>query len=294
MTDSMPIVHPFFDPETGTYSYVVADPASAAAAVVDPVLNYDARACAIGTRSARELLQFVAGRGLRVDWILETHAHADHLSAAAWLKQQWDGRPVVGIGRDIVEVQRTFKPLLGLGDEFEPDGQHFDRLFGEGDRFQVGAVSVDVVSTPGHTPDSVTYLAGDAAFIGDTMFMPDNGTARCDFPGGSAETLWNSIQRLLALSDATRLFVCHDYPPAGRDASCLTTPLVQRTANTHVGAGRPRDEFLALRRARDAQLAAPALLWPALQVNIRGGNLPAADANGRRHLRIPLGTEDLG
>ncbi len=294
MTDSVPIVHPFFDPETGSFSYVVADPESPAAAIVDPVLNYDARACAIGTRSARQLLQFVAERGLRVDWILETHAHADHLSAAAWLKAQWRGDPLVCIGRDILEVQRTFRPLFGLGDEFQPDGQQFDRLFGDGDRFQIGTVSVDVFATPGHTPDSVTYLSGDAAFIGDTMFMPDNGTARCDFPGGCAETLWSSIQRLLTLPDATRLFVCHDYPPAGREASCVTTPLVQRTANTHVGAGRMRDDFLALRRARDAQLAVPALLWPALQVNIRGGNLPAADANGRRHLRIPLSTEAMG
>jgi glyoxylase-like metal-dependent hydrolase (beta-lactamase superfamily II) len=285
-----PTVESFFDASTSTWTHVVADP-QGAAAIVDPVLDYDPKSGAVSTTSATRVLEFVRAAGLHVEWILETHAHADHLTAASWLRQRLGGGPRTGCGAGIVAVQSTFKTLLGLGPDFVADGRQFDHLFAADERFRIGALEAVAWATPGHTPDGVTYVVGDAAFVGDTIFMPDCGTARCDFPGGDAVRLWDSIRRILALPAGTRLFLCHDYPPAGRVATGETTPGAQRGANTHVRDGIGREAFIAMRRQRDATLASPVLLWPSLQVNIRAGHLPPAEADGRRFLRIPLSGE---
>ena len=283
---TQPRVHAQFDEATHTVSYVVWDPATCRAAIIDPVLDYDHRTGRVSHRSADDLLGFVADQGLSVDWVLETHAHADHLSAAQYLKEK-TGAPI-GIGARITEVQRTFAPVFGL-DDVSGDGREFDRLFRDGDTFPLGGLQVEVMHTPGHTPACVSYRIGEAVFVGDTLFMPDYGTARADFPGGDARTLYRSIQRLLALPDATRLYLCHDYKAPGRDHFAWETTVgEEKTRNIHVGGGVDEASFVAMREARDATLAAPVLLLPSLQVNIRAGRLPDPDRDGRRYLRIPL------
>ena len=283
---TQPRVHAQFDEATHTVSYVVWDPATCRAAIIDPVLDYDHRTGRVSHRSADDLLGFAAGQGLSVDWVLETHAHADHLSAAPYLKEK-TGAPI-GIGARITEVQRTFAPVFGL-DDVSGDGREFDRLFRDGETIAIGGLQVEVMHTPGHTPACVSYRIGEAVFVGDTLFMPDYGTARADFPGGDARTLYRSIHRLLALPDATRLYLCHDYKAPGRDHFAWETTVgEEKTRNIHVGGGVDEASFVAMREARDATLAAPVLLLPSLQVNIRAGRLPDPDRDGRRFLRIPL------
>ena len=283
---TQPRVHAQFDEATHTVSYVVWDPTTCRAAIIDPVLDYDHRTGRVSHRSADDLLGFVADQGLSVDWVLETHAHADHLSAAPYLKEK-TGAPI-GIGARITEVQRTFAPVFGL-DDVSGDGREFDRLFRDGETIAIGGLQVEVMHTPGHTPACVSYRIGEAVFVGDTLFMPDYGTARADFPGGDARTLYRSIHRLLALPDATRLYLCHDYKAPGRDHFAWETTVgEEKTHNIHVGGGVDEASFVAMREARDATLAAPVLLLPSLQVNIRAGRLPDPDRDGRRFLRIPL------
>ena len=283
---TQPRVHAQFDEATHTVSYVVWDPATCRAAIIDPVLDYDHRTGRVSHRSADDLLGFVADQGLSVDWVLETHAHADHLSAAPYLKEK-TGAPI-GIGARITEVQRTFAPVFGL-DDVSGDGREFDRLFRDGETFALGGLQIEVMHTPGHTPACVSYRIGEAVFVGDTLFMPDYGTARADFPGGDARTLYRSIHRLLALPDATRLYLCHDYKAPGRDHFAWETTVgEEKTRNIHVGGCVDEASFVAMREARDATLAAPVLLLPSLQVNIRAGRLPDPDRDGRRFLRIPL------
>ena len=283
---TQPRVHAQFDEATHTVSYVVWDPATRRAAIIDPVLDYDHRTGRVSHRSADDLLGFAAGQGLSVDWVLETHAHADHLSAAPYLKEK-TGAPI-GIGARITEVQRTFAPVFGLED-VSGDGREFDRLFRDGETITIGGLQVEVMHTPGHTPACVSYRIGEAVFVGDTLFMPDYGTARADFPGGDARTLYRSIHRLLALPDATRLYLCHDYKAPGRDHFAWETTVgEEKTRNIHVGGGVDEASFVAMREARDATLAAPVLLLPSLQVNIRAGRLPDPDRDGRRFLKIPL------
>ena len=283
---TQPRVHAQFDEATHTVSYVVWDPATCRAAIIDPVLDYDHRTGRVSHRSADDLLGIVADQGLSVDWVLETHAHADHLSAAPYLKEK-TGAPI-GIGARITEVQRTFAPVFGL-DDVSGDGREFDCLFRDGETFALGGLEVEVMHTPGHTPACVSYRIGEAVFVGDTLFMPDYGTARADFPGGDARTLYRSIHRLLALPDATRLYLCHDYKAPGRDHFAWETTVgEEKTRNIHVGGGVDETSFVAMREARDATLAAPVLLLPSLQVNIRAGRLPDPDRDGRRFLRIPL------
>ena len=287
-----PVVQPFHHADTGTWSHVVHDPDSRAAAIIDPVLDFDAKSGRTGTASAQALADHVQAHALEVQWLLETHAHADHLSAAHWLKSRHFPAARIGIGEGIREVQATFGPIFGLED-FSADGSQFDHLFGDGETFALGLLEVRVIAVPGHTGDSNAFLAGDALFPGDSLFMPDSGTARCDFPGGDAATLYRSIQRLFALPGATRVFVCHDYGKpvgdgAGREPRCETTIGAQKRDNVHVRQGIDEAAFVAMRNARDATLAMPALILPALQVNLRAGALPAPDANGTRYLRIPL------
>ncbi|HEV7271003.1 MBL fold metallo-hydrolase [Pseudoxanthomonas sp.] len=281
-----PALHAWFDEATNTVTYVVWDPATRHAAIIDPVLDYDHRSGRASHRAADTLLGFIADHELAVQWILETHAHADHLSAAPYLKEK-TGAPV-GIGEHITEVQRTFAPVFGL-DDVSGDGREFDRLFRDGEMFPLGGLQVEVIHTPGHTPACVSYRIGDAVFVGDTLFMPDYGTARADFPGGDARTLYRSIQKLLALPDDTRLYLCHDYKAPGRDHYAWETTVAdEKSHNVHVGGGVDEDRFVAMREARDATLSAPTLLLPSLQVNIRAGRLPAPEDNGRRYLKIPL------
>lgn len=279
-----PEVESFFHQDTGTWTHVVHD--GEVAAVIDPVLDYDAASARTFTVSADAVLAFVQNHALRVAWILETHAHADHLSAAGYLHDAL-GAPVA-IGRGIVAVQAHFKDVFGLGDDFAADGSQFDRLLDDGDALQIGSLAARAIATPGHTRDSLTYVAGDAAFIGDTLFAPDLGTARCDFPGGDAAQLYASIRRILALPEATRLFLCHDYPPPARTPWRETTIACEARENVHVGGGVGKAAFVAKRRARDATLPVPRLLLPALQVNIRGGRLPGVGPDGHVYLRLPV------
>ncbi|OWP48360.1 MBL fold metallo-hydrolase [Pseudomonas nitroreducens] len=280
-------IQPFFDPATSTYSYVVADPNTRRCAIIDPVLDYDAAAGRLGYANAESIATYVREQGLRVEWLLETHLHADHLSASAWLKGELGGR--LAIGAAIAPVQQTFAGLLNLGAEFPCDGSQFDHLFNDGERFFIGDLEAEALHTPGHTPACMTYRIGDAAFVGDTLFMPDYGTARCDFPGGDARQLYRSIQRLFALPDETRLYMCHDYLTASRDQHEHETSVAQqRRENVHVHDGVDEETFVAMRQQRDAGLHAPALIWPSIQVNMRGGELPETQANGVRYLRIPL------
>lgn len=282
-----PLVRPFFHPGSNTWSYVVAEGDGGGAAIIDPVLDFDAAAARTGTASAQALLDHVHAHDLRVEWILETHAHADHLSAGDWLRRQLPGARLA-IGAGIRTVQATFRPVFGLGNDFPVDGSQFDHLFTDDETFAIGALQARVIGVPGHTSDSCAYLVGDALFPGDSLFMPDGGTARCDFPGGDAATLYRSIRRLYALPDATRVFVCHDYGPGGRDVACETTIGAQKRGNIHLRGDTTETEFVAMRDARDATLGVPALLLPALQVNLRAGALPEPDADGVRYLRLPL------
>ena len=279
-----PFVQSFLHKQSSTWTYVVHD--GRAAAVIDPALDFDGHSGLTGTASADVVAAFVREANLAVEWILETHAHADHLSAAPFLRQQLGGR--VAIGEGIRKVQATFKDLLNLEPGFAADGRQFDHLFSDGEAFKVGSLPGRVIPTPGHTNDSVTYLIGDAAFVGDSLFMPDGGTARCDFPGGDAGVLYASIQRLYSLPGDTRVFVCHDYGPGGREHRCETTIAAERAANIHVRDGVSEQEFVALRTKRDATLAVPELLYPSIQVNVRAGELPPPESNGRRYLKLPV------
>ena len=284
-----PEVAPFFHAASSTWSYVVRDRASRAAAIIDPVLDFDAASARTATVSAGHLLDHVRRHDLDVQWILETHAHADHLSAGDWLRRQLPGA-CLAIGEGIRTVQKTFRPIFNLGEHFPVDGSQFDRLFAPDTVFAIGEVAAQVIPVPGHTSDSNAYLIGDALFTGDSLFMPDGGTARCAFPGGDAATLYRSIQRLFALPDATRVFVCHDYGPGGRPVACETTIGCQRRENVHVRDGIDEATFVAMRTARDATLAMPALLLPAVQTNLRAGALPEPEANGVRYLKLPIDT----
>ena len=279
-------IRPFFDTQTGTVSYVVSDNATRAAAAIDPVLDYDFKSGRTATAAVDSMLAYLRAEGLALQWILETHAHADHLSAAHYLQESAGGR--IAIGENIREVQATFKKIYNLDDSFLPDGSQFDHLFKDGETFMIGEVEVRALLVPGHTPADMAYVVDGAAFVGDTLFMPDVGSARADFPGGDAHTLFRSMRRLLDLPPATRLFVCHDYPPEGREAKWETTVAEQRTSNIHVHDGIGEDEFVAMRTARDASLEVPTLILPSLQVNVRAGRLPPSDENGISYLRIPL------
>ncbi|MGQ2999457.1 MBL fold metallo-hydrolase [Variovorax sp.] len=279
-------IQAFFDDATNTVTYLVSDPVTRQAAVIDPVLDYDHRSGKVSTASADQVLAAAAAQALEVAWILETHAHADHLSAAPYLKACTGAR--VAIGEHICDVQTIFRPVFNL-DDVSGDGVEFDRLLRDGEIFTIGDLKVDVLHTPGHTPACVSYRIGDAVFVGDTLFMPDYGTARADFPGGSAHTLYQSIQKLLALPPATRLFMCHDYKAPGRDSYAWeSTVAEERARNVHVHDGVDADAFVAMRQRRDATLAAPTLLLPSIQVNIRAGRLPEAESNGVRYLKIPM------
>ena len=285
-----PVVHPFFHADSNTWSYLVHAPGEAAAAVIDPVLDFDPKSARTSTASAQALVDHVAAHGLQVQWLLETHAHADHLSAAHWLRRTHWPEARIAIGEGIRSVQKTFRPIFNLGEHFPVDGSQFDHLFGDDETFAIGAMPARVIAVPGHTSDSNAYLVGDALFTGDSLFMPDGGTARCDFPGGSAAVLYRSIQRMYALADATRVFVCHDYGPGGRPVACETTIGEQKRANIHVRDGVAEADFVRLREARDATLAMPTLILPAVQTNIRAGALPDAEANGVRYLKLPIDT----
>ena len=281
-----PSVEPFFDTVTGTISYVVFDRAGGHAAVIDPVLDYDPKSGRTRTSVADRIVGFVREQALTVDWILETHAHADHLSAADYLKREVGGRTAIGdhIGR----VQKVFKRLFNLDESFAIDGSQFDHLFAEDEIFRIGDLQAQVLFVPGHTPADIAYRIGDVVFIGDTLFMPDVGTARCDFPGGDAATLYRSIQKLFALPPQTKLFMCHDYPPTPRAPHWETTVAEQRAHNIHIRDGIDEAAFVAMRTTRDKTLDMPVLILPSIQVNIAAGALPAAETNGRRYLKIPL------
>lgn len=279
-------IRPFFDDKTGTVTYVVSDNAQRRAAIVDPVLDFDFKAGRTSTQSADQVLAYVREAGLAVDWILETHAHADHLSGARYLQEQVGGR--IAIGEHIRQVQATFRKLYNLERDFLPDGSQFDHLFKDGETFRIGDVEATALLVPGHTPADMAYVVDGAAFVGDTLFMPDVGSARADFPGGDAHALYRSTRRILALPPETRLFVCHDYPPEGREARWETTVADQRARNIHVHDGIGEDEFVAMRTARDATLDVPTLILPSLQVNVRAGRLPPAESNGVSYLKIPL------
>ena len=282
-----PDVHAFFDDATNTISYVVRDPAGAAAAVIDSVLDFDYAAGRTDTRSADAIIAFVRDRDWRVEWILETHVHADHLSAAPYLQERLGGQ--IGIGDQIRLVQDTFGKVFNEGTAFQRDGSQFDALFSDCDAVHIGQMRVDVMHTPGHTPACLTYVIGDAAFVGDTLFMPDFGTARCDFPGGSAEDLFQSIQRILSLPDEVRIFVGHDYKAPGRDHFAWETTVgAQKAKNIHVGGQTDAAEFVAMREARDATLPMPRLIVPSLQVNMRAGQMPEPDSDGDVYLKVPI------
>lgn len=281
-----PDIEAFFDPATWTVSYVVTDATSGHCAIIDPVLDYDAKSGRTSTASAQKLVEFVREKKLEVDWILETHAHADHLSSAHYLKSELGGRLAVG-GR-ITQVQKVFKGIFNLDKEFQPDGSQFDLLLEDGQTLPLGNMALRALSVPGHTQACMAYEVGNAVFVGDTLFMPDVGTARCDFPGGDAHQLYRSVQRLLALPDETRLFMCHDYPPEGRAPEWESSVAQQRSSNIHVHAGINEESFVAMRQARDATLAMPNLILPSVQINIRAGEMPPAEANGVAYLKIPL------
>ena len=280
-------IQSFFDQATFTVTYVVADRATNACAIIDPVLNFDAASGRTSFASADAVIAYVQGQGLHVAWILETHAHADHLSAGAHLKSILGGK--LAIGAHIVDVQKIFAKVFNLKDSFRSDGSQFDTLFEDGATFNIGKLNGRVMHTPGHTPACLTYLIEDAAFVGDTLFMPDYGTARCDFPGGSAAVMYDSIQRILALPDDTRIFVCHDYKAPGRDEFAWETTVgAQKALNKHVGGGQSKDAFVTMRETRDATLAMPRLIIPSLQINMRAGQMPEPEDNGLSYLKVPL------
>tara|TARA_Y200000002_G_scaffold110172_1_gene90271 strand:+ start:778 stop:1662 length:885 start_codon:yes stop_codon:yes gene_type:complete len=282
-----PEVIDFFDEKTNAASYIVKDPSSAKCAIIDSVLDFDVSSGSIETNFADKLVEKVDELSLEVDWVIETHVHADHLSAAPYLAKKFSSR--IAIGSNINVVQKLFGKIFNAGTEFQMDGSQFDVLFEEGDTFEIGNMIVDVMHTPGHTPACVTYVIGNAAFIGDTLFMPDFGTARADFPGGSATDLYNSIQKILALPENTRLFLCHDYKAPGRDEFCWeTTVSEQRLSNVHVGGGKSETEFVKFRTERDKKLGMPKLIIPSIQVNMRAGHLPPKEDDGEHYLKIPI------
>ena len=280
-------VHAFFDEATNTITYLVREPKGRACAVIDSVLDFDYASGRTDTRSADAVIAFIRAEDLDLQWVLETHVHADHLSAAPYIQEALGGK--IGIGERITVVQETFGKVFNEGTRFRRDGSQFDRLFKEGDSLMIGQMRVDVMHTPGHTPACLTYVVGDAAFVGDTLFMPDFGTARCDFPGGSAEVMFESVQRILALPDATRIFVGHDYKAPGREVYAWESTVgAQKALNVHVGAGREKADFVALRQKRDATLAMPRLIVPSLQVNMRAGQMPEPEDNGLSYLKVPI------
>lgn len=281
-----PTVQSFFDPATWTVSYVVYEKEGSACAIIDSVLDYDPKSGRTRTTSADKLIAFVQQKNLQVDWILETHAHADHLSAAHYLREKLGGKIAIGVA--ITDVQDVFKRIFHLEAEFRPDGHQFDHLLQDGETFAIGALTAEALSVPGHTPACMAYRIGDAVFVGDTLFMPDVGTARCDFPGGDAHSLYRSMRKLLSLPAETRLFMCHDYPPEGRPAVWETTVAEQRAKNIHVHDGVSEDDFVKMRSARDASLEMPVLILPSVQVNIRAGEMPPKEDNGVSYLKIPL------
>ncbi|WP_075222324.1 MBL fold metallo-hydrolase [Acuticoccus yangtzensis] len=281
-----PEVRGFFDPGTNTISYVVKDPASSSCAIVDSVMDIDYAAGRISYRHADEVIAYVQERGLTLEWLIETHVHADHLSAAPYIQAKLGGK--VGIGAQITVVQETFGKVFNEGTEFQRDGSQFDRLFNDGDVYTVGEMACFAMHTPGHTPACMVHVMGDAAFVGDTLFMPDGGSARADFPGGDAATLYDSIQKVLALPDDMRLFMCHDYGPNGREIRWETTVGDEKAHNIHVGGGKTKDEFVKFRTERDGQLDMPKLIIPSLQVNMKAGELPREESDGKRYLKVPL------
>ena len=280
-----PEVAPFFDPATNTISYVVKDPNSNSCAVVDSVMDIDYAAGRITYDNADEIIAYVQEKGLKVEWLIETHVHADHLSAAPYIQSKLGGK--IGIGRNITVVQDTFGKVFNEGTEFQRDGSQFDKLFYDGDSYEIGGLRAFAIYTPGHTPACMTHVMGDAAFVGDTLFMPDGGSARADFPGGDAGTLYDSIQTVLSLPDEMRLFMCHDYGPNGRDIQWETTVGDEKAHNIHVGSGKTKDDFVKFRTERDAQLDMPKLIIPSLQVNMRAGDIPK-DKNGNPMLKVPI------
>ena len=282
-----PKVHAFFDEATNTITYVVSDPTGSACGVIDSVLDFDYASGRTDTRSADAVITYIRDQGLDLHWILETHVHADHLSAAPYIQERLGGK--IGIGANITVVQDTFGKVFNEGTRFQRDGSQFDQLFREGDSFHIGQMRGDVLHTPGHTPACLTYVIGDAAFVGDTLFMPDFGTARCDFPGGSAEVMYESVQKILTLPETTRIFVAHDYKAPGRDDFAWETTVGdQKRLNIHVGAGKSRADFVAMRTARDASLGMPKLIIPSLQVNMRAGHMPEPEDNGTTYLKVPV------
>jgi len=285
-TDLKPEVTAFFDTESNTISYVVKDPSSTACAVIDSVMDIDYAAGRISYDHADEIIAYIEDNGLTLEWLIETHVHADHLSAAPYIQQKLGGK--IGIGEHIVTVQETFGKVFNEGTEFQRDGSQFDALFQDGDTYTIGNMQVVAIHTPGHTPACMTHVVGDAGFVGDTLFMPDGGSARADFPGGDAGELYDSIQKVLALPDETRLFMCHDYGPNGRDIQWETTVADERAHNIHVGGGKTKDEFVKFRTERDAQLKMPRLIIPSLQVNMRAGDMPPADEQGDVFFKVPI------
>ena len=282
-----PDITAFFDKATNTISYIVCDPNGSACAVIDSVLDFDFSSGRTDTRSADKLINFVKENKLDVQWLLETHVHADHLSAAPYIQMEVGGK--IGIGSNITDVQKTFGKIFNEGTEFQRDGSQFDKLFLEGDTFHIGKLRGDVLHTPGHTPACMTYVIGDAAFVGDTLFMPDFGTARCDFPGGSSENLFSSIQKILSLPDTTRIFVGHDYKAPGREHYAWETTVgEQKKKNIHIKSGKSKEDFVKLRDERDAKLAMPKLIVPSLQINMRAGNMPEPDEQGDVFLKVPI------
>ncbi|WP_258807725.1 MBL fold metallo-hydrolase [Pseudidiomarina sp. CB1] len=280
-------VKAFLDDDSETFSYVVWDASSQAAVIIDPVLDFDYKSGRTATTGAQRLVDFVRANDLKLEWILETHAHADHLSAAPFIKRELGGR--IGIGEHIQDVQKIFKDVFDLEKEFLPNGAQFDHLFSDGESFTVGTMTFEVMHTPGHTPADIAYIIdGEKAFVGDTLFMPDVGTARCDFPGGSAATLFRSIKKLLALPATTEIYICHDYPPEGREHECRTTVAAQREHSKHVHDGVTEEEFVRMREERDATLEMPRLILPSIQVNIRAGEMPPADDEGKVYLKLPI------
>ena len=280
------LVSGFFHSASNTISYVVQDPQSSSCAIIDSVLDLNYASGTIGYTHVDEIIEYVENQKLSVEWLIETHVHADHLSAAPYIQQQLGGK--IGIAKQIVEVQEVFGKIFNAGTAFQRDGSQFDFLFSDGSQYSIGGMTASVLHTPGHTPACMTHVIGDAAFVGDTLFMPDGGTARADFPGGDATQLYNSIQRILALPDKTRIFVSHDYGPNGRDVAWQTTVGEERTKNIHVGNGASEAEFVAMRTKRDATLAMPSLIMPSIQLNMRAGRMPVSEQNGEVYLKIPL------
>ena len=282
-----PQVQHFFEDDTNTFSYVVKDPESDACAIVDSVLNYDMASGGVDHKSADEIIRYVEEHKLKVEWIIETHVHADHLTAAPYLQARLGGK--IGIGEQVTTVQTTFKKIFNVKDEFQPDGQQFDHLFKDGEHYRIGALDAFVIHTSGHTPACMTHVIGDAAFVGDTLFMPDAGTARADFPGGDAAQLFDSIQKILALRDQTRIFMCHDYGTADREKLLFETTVAEERANNiHVNQKVAREKFVEMRTARDQTLGMPHLILPSLQVNMRAGHFPAAEDNGLAYFKLPV------